>query len=89
MQTDGTDCSCCAETSVFANELKGDDFCIVAISPGWVDTDMGGGNARELGMDRAPLDAEDSIAKMLNVIQELSPKNSGEFVNSDNEKLDY
>ena len=78
-----------AETSVFANELKAEDFCIIALSPGWVDTDMGGGNARKLGLARAPLDADESIAKMLKVIQQLTPKNSGQFLDQDFNQPDF
>ena len=50
---------------------------------------MGGGNARKLGMDRAPLDAKTSIGDMLKVIQGLSPKNSGEFLSHEGSKIEY
>lgn len=74
---------------MFANELKGDNFCIIALSPGWVNTDMGGGNARKMGMERAPLDAHVSIAKVLKVIEQLSPKNSGQFLDENFSTPEY
>ena len=80
---------CIAETSVFANELKRDKFCIVSMEPGWVDTDMGGGNARRMGLDKAPLDAQTSICTMLKTIKQLSIKDSGVFMSTDGKTMDY
>ena len=57
--------------------------------PGWVDTDMGGGNARKMGKERAPLTPQDSIAKMLQVIQRLSPEHSGKYLDRHFNKVDY
>lgn len=82
-------CGIAAETSVFANELKKDNFCLVSMDPGWVDTDMGGSNARRLGMEKAPTDARYSISTMLKTIKQLSVKDSGEFVGIDGKKMDY
>ena len=82
-------CDHLAETSVFANELQKDKFCIVSLEPGWVDTDMGGGNARKLGMEKAPTEAVDSISTMLKTIQKLSVKDSGEFLTIEGNKMDY
>lgn len=81
-------CGVIAET-FFANELKKDNFCLVSMDPGWVDTDMGGGNARRLGMAKAPTDARYSISTMLKTIKQLSVKDSGEFVGIDGQKMDY
>ncbi len=79
----------CAESSVFANELKKDKFCVVSLEPGWVDTDMGGGNARKMGMEKAPTDAPHAISTMLKTIQQLSIKDSGESLTIDGNKMDY
>ena len=81
-------CDCIAETSVFANELKEHNFCLVSMDPGWVDTDMGGGNARRMGLDKAPTDPHFSISSMLKTIKQLSVKDSEEFVDIDGKKLD-
>ncbi|KAL3162742.1 hypothetical protein ABBQ38_008562 [Trebouxia sp. C0009 RCD-2024] len=77
------------QSSVFANELKKDNFCIVSLEPGWVDTDMGGGNARKLGMEKAPTDTHYSIGTMLKTIKRLTVKDSGEFLTIDGNKMDY
>lgn len=74
---------------MFANELKKDNFCIVSMEPGWVDTDMGGGNARRMGKEKAPLDAESSIRTMLKTIKQLSVKDSGGFMTTDGKTMDY
>jgi len=52
--------------------LAGHGVIVVAISPGWVRTDMGGTNA--------PLTPADSVADMLNVIDHLQPTQSGKFL---------
>lgn len=77
------------QTSVFANELKKENFCLVSMDPGWVDTEMGGGNARRLGMERAPTDAHYSISTMLKTIKQLKVENSGQFVSTDGSKMDF
>lgn len=82
-------CGCTAETSVFANELKKDNFILVSIDPGWVDTEMGGANARSLGMERAPTDAHYSISTMLKTIKQLKVENSGKYVGTDGSKMDF
>ena len=82
-------CGCVTETSVFANELKKENFCLVSMDPGWVDTEMGGGNARRLGMERAPTDAHYSISTMLKTIKQLKVENSGQFVSTDGSKMDF
>jgi NAD(P)-dependent dehydrogenase (short-subunit alcohol dehydrogenase family) len=46
---------------------------LVAMCPGWVRTDMGGGSA--------PLAVEDSVAGMLKVVAGLGPEDSGTYRN--------
>lgn len=48
---------------------------MVAMSPGWVQTDMGGGGA--------PLKVEDSVASMIAAIGQLTPARKGQFLNHD------
>ncbi|KAF7729889.1 hypothetical protein EC973_003623 [Apophysomyces ossiformis] len=56
---------------VLASQLKKDNFIVVAIHPGWVQTDMGG--------KEAPLTARESIAGMLKQIENLKPEQNGTF----------
>jgi NAD(P)-dependent dehydrogenase (short-subunit alcohol dehydrogenase family) len=51
---------------------------VVAISPGWVATDMGGA--------KAELSPAESIAKMRQVIDRLTPADSGRFFNQDGDE---
>jgi NAD(P)-dependent dehydrogenase (short-subunit alcohol dehydrogenase family) len=54
---------------------------LVAISPGWVRTDMGGAGA--------PLSVEQSVAGMRSVIAGLQPNDSGSFRNYDGSHLPW
>lgn len=51
---------------------------VVALSPGWVSTEMGGANAE--------LTPADSIAKMRTVIDRLTPADTGRFFNHEGEE---
>jgi NAD(P)-dependent dehydrogenase (short-subunit alcohol dehydrogenase family) len=54
---------------------------VLALSPGWVRTDMGGPNA--------PLAPEESISKMRATIEKLGPANSGSFVGHDGAPIQW
>jgi NAD(P)-dependent dehydrogenase (short-subunit alcohol dehydrogenase family) len=53
---------------------------LVAMSPGWVQTDMGGAGA--------PLALRDSVAAMVSSIAALTPGESGAFLNYDGRRFD-
>ena len=55
-----------------ANDLRGRGVTVVVISPGWVQTDMGGSSA--------PLPVAESIAGMRAAIDRLSLADSGSFI---------
>jgi len=66
-------------TTTFAAECK--DCIFLAMSPGWVKTDM--------GRAEAPLTVKESVDGMLLVIDALSLKDSGTFRGHDGEKLSW
>ena len=57
------------------------DLVLVAMSPGWVQTDM--------GTSAAPLSAKTSVTNMLKTIEALGPKDTGKFLNHDGLELGW
>ena len=55
-----------------AAELAGQGVVVVAMSPGWVATDMGGRSA--------PLEPAESVHGILTVVDALTPAQSGAFL---------
>ena len=53
---------------------------LVAISPGWVQTDMGGASA--------PLSPERSVADMRRTLARLTPREGGTFIDHDGRPFD-
>jgi NAD(P)-dependent dehydrogenase (short-subunit alcohol dehydrogenase family) len=62
-------------TRQLAHALAAQDAIVVAISPGWVSTDMGGSNA--------PSAPPDSVASMLRTIDALNGADNGRFLSAD------
>ena len=54
---------------------------VVALSPGWVRTEMGG--------ESAPLSPEASVRGLRNVLQQLTPKDSGRFLSHDGSEIPW
>jgi len=68
-------------TRSLAAELRGDSFTCVVISPGWVQTDMGGPNAN--------LTPEESISGMRAVIARLTPAETGTYWNYNGDAIPW
>ncbi|PEN13706.1 hypothetical protein CRI94_06425 [Longibacter salinarum] len=64
-----------------AHELRADGVVVVAMHPGWVQTDMGGSNAR--------LTPEASVSGILDVVRSLSPDDAGRFLTHDGSELPW
>jgi NAD(P)-dependent dehydrogenase (short-subunit alcohol dehydrogenase family) len=64
-----------------AAEFRNDGFLCVAMSPGWVRTDMGGA--------QAPLSPEASAAGIAKTVAGLTPKESGSFVSHEGKTLPW
>jgi NAD(P)-dependent dehydrogenase (short-subunit alcohol dehydrogenase family) len=63
-------------------DLRGEGFIAIALSPGWVQTDMGG--------PQAPLRPEESVRGMLhNVIDRLTAEHGGRFFGHDGAELPW
>jgi NAD(P)-dependent dehydrogenase (short-subunit alcohol dehydrogenase family) len=64
-----------------SNELVNDNVAVVAVHPGWVQTDMGGSSARE--------NVKDSALGIMKVILNLSIDTTGKFYDFKGEELPF
>lgn len=64
-----------------SRDLAGDGFITFVVHPGWVQTDMGGPNAK--------ITTEQSVAGMLAVLDSADAQTSGEFMNWNGSKLEW
>ena len=62
-------------------DFKEENFIVVALHPGWVQTDMGGPNAL--------IDTKTSVRGMTEAIDNLTSKNSGKFYNYDGSPIPW
>lgn len=70
-----------AVTKGLSTDLAGHGIAVVAVHPGWVQTDMGGAGA--------DISAETSAAGLRRVIDGLTPEDSGRFLNYDGEEIPW
>jgi len=64
-----------------ALELRSEGFTVVAVSPGWVRTDMGGPNAT--------LSAAESVESLLGVLDRLTPDDTNRFLDHRGQALPW
>lgn len=62
-------------------DLKPEKITIIALHPGWVKTDMGGENA--------PLNVEESINGVRNILEHVTFEDSGKFIAHDGQELPW
>lgn len=60
-------------------DLKSDGIIAVCLHPGWVKTDMGGKNA--------PLEVDTSAQGIINIMETITEKDSGKFLQYDGKTL--
>ncbi|MCG6981667.1 MAG: SDR family NAD(P)-dependent oxidoreductase [Deltaproteobacteria bacterium] len=60
---------------------KKDGIAVVIIHPGWVKTDMGG--------PAAPMTVAESGKKIFQIIEMISPANTGEFISVTGDRIPY
>ncbi len=68
-------------TRAMAAEFRPEKIIVTPISPGWVKTDMGGENAQ--------LTPEESAASIFQTITNLTPEDSGQFLDRDGNRDRY
>lgn len=82
-------CVFCAATVALAVDLQEEGITLIAMCPGWVDTDMGSSATDELGMGKPSLDAPTSITAQLKVIDGLTPEKTGTYFNHEGNVLPF
>ncbi|KAI8137113.1 4-dihydrotrisporin dehydrogenase [Fennellomyces sp. T-0311] len=68
-------------TRIFASQFGEEGFVVLAMHPGWVQTDMGG--------EKAPITPEQSIAGMLSIVEGMSAEINGKFLSFDGQQLPW
>ena len=68
-------------TKTLANAVQEENIAVIALNPGWVQTDM--------GTSRAQITVEESVAGMLEMIDDLSMAQSGSFLSYTGEALPW
>ncbi len=64
-----------------AQDFRGEGILSIAVSPGWVQTDMGGRSA--------PTPVDESAAGLIALVERLKPEDSGEFFDYRGERLPW
>jgi len=67
--------------------FENDWLVSIALSPGWVETDMGGRAAKAVGMETAPMTVEQSVSGLVSVIDGATRATSGTFTAHDGQPV--
>ncbi|KAI8918963.1 hypothetical protein DFJ77DRAFT_452548 [Powellomyces hirtus] len=70
-----------------ARDLRGEDFTVIPLHPGWVATEMGNKGAELFGLEQAPVSILQSAAGIINTIECATAKDSGKFLNWKGEEV--
>ncbi len=68
-------------TKILSNDLREKGITTLAIHPGWIYTDMGGPNA--------PLQKEEPVSEMINLIEKTTISDSGKFLDREGNELPW
>lgn len=68
-------------TQCLADDLKGVGITVIALHPGWVRTDMGGPNAT--------LSVEESVAGIINVVEELTLSGTRRYIDYRGNEIEW
>jgi norsolorinic acid ketoreductase len=69
--------------------FENDWLVSIALSPGWVETDMGRRAAKAVGMEAAPLTVEQSVSGLMSVMDAAARANSGTFTGYDGQAVPW
>ncbi len=68
-------------SKILASDLRSQGIIVIALHPGWVQTDMGGAGAS--------LSPRESVSSMLKVIDQIELKDSGRYLQWDGAELPW
>ncbi|MGC9778359.1 MAG: SDR family NAD(P)-dependent oxidoreductase [Candidatus Heimdallarchaeota archaeon] len=68
-------------TKILSNDLREKEITVLAIQPGWIQTDMGGLNA--------PLKPERSISKIIELVESKKIADTGKFLTQEDNVLPW
>jgi len=69
--------------------FENDWLVSIALSPGWVETEMGARAAKAIGMEAAPLTVEQSVPGLVSVMDGATRDNSGTFTGHDGQSVPW
>ncbi|KAI8824546.1 toxin biosynthesis ketoreductase [Fimicolochytrium jonesii] len=70
-----------------ARDLKGEEFTVIPIHPGWVATEMGNKGAKLFDLEQAPVSILESAGGIIKTIEAATTQDSGRFLNWKGEEV--